>query len=97
MCAGYLREGVTHQAVNHGLAIEKGKAAVVYCAKEVLNRVVALLPMEAAQHTLIRTVPSSIVYDRDVLISVVTFVAALIVPAGEEHVRAREIIDRGAW
>ena len=40
VCAGYLREDVAHQAVNHGLAIEEGKAAVVYCAKEVLDRVV---------------------------------------------------------
>ena len=60
--AGYLREYVAHKAVNHGQTIEEGEAAVVYCAQEVFNRMVALTPMEAAQHTLIRTESSSIVY-----------------------------------
>jgi hypothetical protein len=49
---------------------------------------VALTPMEAAQHTLIRTESSSIVYYCDVLIA---FSAALIVPAREEYVWARGI------
>jgi hypothetical protein len=49
---------------------------------------VALTPMEAAQHALIGAVSSSIVYHGYVLVA---FCAALIVPAREEYVWARGI------